>query len=55
MAEQPKASGGQIVLQRTGWIEEVDSGDRAVDDVGAERDELEMIVMKLKLEEADQE
>jgi hypothetical protein len=55
MTEQPEACRGQIVLKRPRRIEEVDSRNRAVDDVGGERDELEMIVMKLKLEEADQE
>ena len=55
MAEQPEARGGQIVLKRTRRVEEIDSRNRAVDDVGGERDEFEMVVVKLKLEEADQE
>lgn len=55
MAEQPEARRGQIVLKRTRRVEEIDPRNRAVDDVGAERDEFEMVVVKLKLEETDQE
>jgi len=55
MAEQPEPRGGQIVLKWTRRVEEIDPRNRAVDDVGGERDELEVVVVKLKLEEADQE
>ena len=55
MAEQPEARGGQIVLKRTRRVEEIDPWNGAVDDVGGKRDEFEMVVVKLKLEEADQE
>jgi hypothetical protein len=55
MAEQPEPRRRQIVLKWSGRIEEVDARNRAVDDVGGERDELEVIVVKLQLEKADQE
>jgi hypothetical protein len=55
MAEQPEPCRGQIVLKRTRGVEEVDPRNRPVDDVGGERDEFEVIVVKLKLEDADQE
>ena len=55
MAEQPEPGRRQIVLKRSRRIEEVDARNRAVDNVGGERDEFEVIVVKLKLEDADQE
>ena len=54
MAEQPERGRRQIVLKRSRRVEEVDARNRTVDDVGGERDELEVIVVKLQLEKTDQ-
>jgi hypothetical protein len=54
MAEQPESGRRQIVLKRSRRIEEVDARNRAANDVGGKRDELEMIVVKLQLEKTDQ-
>ena len=55
MTEQPQAGGRQIVLKRTRRIEEVHARNGSVEDFCGQRQKFEMVVVKLQLEEPDQE
>jgi hypothetical protein len=55
MPEQPQSRRRQIVLKRAGGVEEVHARNGAIDDLCAEGEEFEVVVVKREVEEAIQE